>query len=97
MELKYGFKPGKIDEYLGESGLKGRLTNVKDAFTNAATTIETACNTNWSGNAKDKFVQALKNDVSNINARLDGLYTVMDQEIHAIAGEMAAKDKELIS
>lgn len=59
-------------------------------------TIKEACNNNWEGVSKDKFLAALENDVNMLEKNIIHLYRLLDREISAVYFAYDKFDQNLI-
>ena len=93
--MEYGYDSAGLEAYL--DAIKSQaLTNAKTAVEDIST-IETACNDNWEGKAKENFITNLKQDALHVSQQFDTLYSILESEVSSVLAAMANKDESLIS
>lgn len=93
-EMEYGFDSNGIESYLDEikaSVLETAKNDVLDI-----SSIKNVCDAEWTGIAKDNFLQNLEKDTRHVAEQYDELFNVLTSEVNSIAAAMANKDEKLI-
>ena len=81
-ELNYGYDAGGVDAYLEE--IKAKVLTEVAAQLEDTSAIESACNENWEGIAKENFLANLKTDVAHVKEQYQVLYNVLNGEIQSV-------------
>ena len=93
-DLSHGTSTTGVSEFLKEieSKLVGTVaTNAEDIAG-----LESACNENWEGKSKERFLENLKSDVKLLRDSLNQMYEALEVEIYAAANAIIDFDKNLI-
>lgn len=92
-EMSHGFDVQGIGDYVQQ--LKAIVLTQAAEQIRDTSTIETACNSNWSGTAKDKYIEQLRKTATHTADQLENLYTILVSEINAILSSMDSFDRNL--
>lgn len=93
-EFEYGYDASGVEQYL-EDIKSNYLDKAKEAV-NDISAIQTCCENEWEGKARDNFVTNLTKDAAHVGEQFDTLYMVLVGEINSLKNAMANKDEELI-
>ena len=94
-EMSHGFDEVGVSEYL-EKLRAIVLTNAAEQIRDISG-ISTMCDNNWSGQAKDDYINQLKKTSEHTAQQLENLYNILVSEVSAIMNSMDSFDKNLFS
>ena len=95
---------GDLGYGTSKSGVEGLLEEIRSNLItkvseNASDTskIKTACDENWSGTSKERFVANLDKDVALLQDSLNQMYAALVAEINATSAAIMDFDQNLIN
>lgn len=94
-DLQFGYDTNGVSDYLDAIHSEA-LQQAKDAVLNTSA-IETCCNNEWEGRAKENFLNNLRTDAQHVADQFEALYGVLVSEVNSLNAAMANKDESLIS
>ncbi len=94
-EMSHGFDEQGVANYIEELRavvLEQAAEQIRDI-----SSIEKACNENWEGEAKDRFLEQLYNSSNHTADQFENLYQILVSEIAAIQQSMSDFDQNLFN
>lgn len=92
--MLYGASEGGVAQLLED--IKAELITKVSEQAADISGIESACNNNWQGTAKERFINNLKKDVADLQEGLNGAYKTLDTELTAVSAAVHDFDQYLI-
>ena len=94
-EMSHGFDVVGIQDYLDE--LRAIVLSTAAEQVRDISGIEAACEENWSGQAKDKYIEQLRKTANHTAEQLENLYSILVSEVIAILSSMDNFDRNLFN
>lgn len=92
---EYGYNIDEIEGYL-EQIKSGALTDAIEALEDTSS-IESAAEASWDGQARDNWITNLKSDQKFVADQLQTLYYILEKEVHDVGDAMKTKDHGMIT
>lgn len=93
-DLNYGYDKAGVDQYI--DNIKGIVLTEACEQIRDISSIESVCDQEWEGQAKENFKTNLKTDAEHLCKQFEFLYNVLTSEINSVQAAMSNKDEELI-
>lgn len=94
-EMSHGFDMVGIEDYLEE--LRAIVLSTAAEQVRDISGIEAACEENWSGTAKDRYLEELRKTANHTAEQFENLYNILVSEVAAIGNSMDSFDKNLFN
>lgn len=94
-EMSHGFDTQGIADYLQQ--VKAVVLTQAAEQIRDTSAIENMCNENWSGQAKDKYIEQLRKTANHTAEQLENLYSILVSEVIAILSSMDNFDRNLFN
>ena len=95
-EMEYGYDSAKLGDYLDNTIKAKVFTEMQQVLQTGFNDINTVCEAEWSGVAKNNFISNLNKDCDQFMAACEALYQNLVNELSAVQGSMKANDAGMI-
>lgn len=93
-DLAYGTKTAGVETLLKE--IQHKLIDTVSGNASDITNIKNACDENWAGTSKERFLTNLEKDVKLLQDSLNQMYHALEAEINAASAAIMDFDQNLI-